>query len=369
MKIDNQNYENHEFKTEIRDTEFTGYLRKCTFEEPLNNVIFSINTNNIDFKNKVFEAKFSGGSDFTFHNHVENADFQQEIPNIKFKSTASKIKIHANYSTLFPEIISNFTISNTQLNGGNFKNKTIENLNFIYATAIQNCDFSGAIFNEILDLSQLDVGKNVLFCEIINNEIKNPATFKKPPNFVNTQFGDLGDHISSDTLIDKADFSQITHNGEDYAIRSWKLLQNFYSQTGNSEGARKFFELELKEKTKKKALTIMEKIEKYVNIFFTYTYGLISDYGYSISKPLIGLAIIFSFYCSTSNLKNALNKISPIDYSSIYHIGITGTEIIVQKASIQLSDSEYFANILMKFVILILWFLLSLGIRNKYKIK
>jgi hypothetical protein len=254
MQIDNKPYAGDVFTTEIRDTEFKGYLQTCTFEEPINNVIFSGRTDNLVFKNKVSNAKFSSGSNLTFHNHVEDTDFQSDIVNIKFESTASKIKIHANSSIFFPEIISNFSILNNRLNGGNFKGKTIENLSFINATAIENCDFSGAIFNDVLDLSQLDVGRNVLFCEIINNEIKNPAIFKKPPNFVNTQFGELGDHISSDTLIDKANFSEITHNGEDYAIRSWKLLQNFYSQTGNSEGARKFFELELKEKTNKNSL-------------------------------------------------------------------------------------------------------------------
>lgn len=378
MEVDQENHQGKTFAFEINNREFRGILSNCVFTNRVSNCKFTQAADEIHFEShcdvltfekEVSNTKFTSISNIVFLDHVSNTSFEPNISGIKFSKTASDISIHINESVELPEKLTNFKILNHGIDGVNFKNKIIKNLNLSHVTTIQNCNFSGATFEDVLDLSQTRIQSNVSFCELINNKIKNPAIFKLPPNFVSTQFGDLGGTIDADTLIDKANFSEIQHNGEDYAIRTWKVLQNFYSATGNSDGVRKFFELELKEKTKKKTEKFADKLEKYTEIFITHLYGIISGYGYSIFRPFLGLLIIFTFYCSIYDTIIAINKISPIDLSSTYYIGISGSEIVAQKLSSQLSNFEYYANTFTKLLSLVLWFLLGLGVRNKYKIK
>ncbi len=232
---------------------------------------------------------------------------------------------------------------------------------------IKNCKFFGTKFYSPVSFENSTFFPSTLFAELSSTAVGNRAQFTFPPDFKNIHFKNES-NTKTESTIELASFPKAI--GVKYASESYRNLKALFEDKKNIYAMQKFFKLELHEES-----FYLDKPNK----FLSDLYRLTSDYGFSISKPLLFLLGIFlvSCYLNSSlsmemffcpfhdNVKfdvdpilTSIESILPMDFTKITYLGDRDPH--PYKDLLKIFD---------KAVSLIFWFLLGLALRNKFKMK
>lgn len=264
-----------------------------------------------------------------------------------------------------------------------FKGCRFNELDCMSATFNSNCNFSGNYNN---DLSQTPIYDNANFSHtlfngrpnfgnrIFNGKTNfNNAKFEKAPLFHNSE-------LHQDTSFENASFPS-SHSYDETDSRAYNTLRLAINKQQFVWAEKKFIRLQLDSE---------RAMSKFPENLLYLLYKKFSDYGHSILKPisllLIAPIILFAIFyglirsseiCNINKFYNCYIDypllVSSFKFSFIQSMPPLGIE--------QLSESirePFFKNpdyrlilltVTQKFISLIGWFLIVLGIRNIYKLK